>query len=95
MSHGACLPFGPLDYMAIALTAKFVYNPIVDLENHISPLIMKSNKVQVKQKKIKRDNRARIIIMSPLCTQRWRNIALPLSAQSVSVCAVSLPFISL
>ena len=47
MSDGACLHFGPLDYMAIAFTVKFVYNPIVDLENHISPLIMKSNKVQV------------------------------------------------
>ena len=26
-----------------------------------------------------------IIIMSPLCTQRWGHVALPLSAQSVSV----------
>ena len=32
--------------------------------------------------------------MPPLCTQRWGHIALPLSAQSVSVC-VCLPFISL
>ena len=32
--------------------------------------------------------------MSPLYTQRWEHIALPLSAQSVLVCAVSLPFIS-
>ena len=31
-----------------------------------------------------------ILIMSPLCTQKWGHIALPLSAQSVSVCAVSL-----
>ena len=34
------------------------------------------------------------IIMSPLCTQRWGHIALHLSTQSLSVCAVSLPFIS-
>ena len=32
--------------------------------------------------------------MSPFCTQIWGHIALPLSAQSVSVC-VCLPFISL
>ena len=33
------------------------------------------------------------IIMSPLCGQRWGHIALPLSAQSVWVCAVSLSHI--
>ena len=33
------------------------------------------------------------IIMSPLCRQRWGHIALPMSAQSVWVCVVSLSLI--
>ena len=36
-----------------------------------------------------------LLVMSPLCTQKWGHIALPLSAQSLTVCAVSLSFITL